>query len=123
MSGSTWVTGLRELADWLEQNPDLQLRNSRCGSNFRLAREHITVKDAHVFAERHGFGVEDFPDDDHVVREAACGRTFGPLLVEVWGISLDDLPDLPPTRWTRLRRASGWTDTWKALFPSKDQSR
>lgn len=82
-----WVSGLRDLADWLERNPEVSI-DSRIGNvkPFQACRE-ATVNEARTFAAQHGFThLTDYPDEiDGVVREVAYSRSFGPLTVAVWG--------------------------------------
>lgn len=82
-----WVSGLRELADWLEQNPRLSI-GGQIGNvkPFKACRQ-ATVAKARELAAEHGFvNVVEYPNDiDGVVREVLYERKFGPLTVEVWG--------------------------------------
>jgi hypothetical protein len=103
MSNHEWVDGLRELADWLEQNPDVTI-----GPRVRRIEPFLTCKDATVgearaFAAEHGFNLwNEYTDEiDGVVREVAFARSFGPLTVDLWG------EDVPSEEWLeehRIRR-------------------
>jgi hypothetical protein len=93
-----WIVGLRHLADWLEQNPDVRM--CRYGVTVsvefheRLALQ--TVDHVRAFAAAHEFDLEvslaEELDEGTWVRDAECRREFGPITVIGKGHTLLEAP-------------------------------
>ena len=77
-----WVNGLRELADWLEAHPAVDLIRPPAAARFRFDLEG---QDAAAFAARHGLPVERHEpyqrSRTETVHAAEVSKTFGPIVI------------------------------------------
>ena len=78
-----WVNGLRELADWLEAHPAVDLIRPPAAARFRFDLED---QDASAFAARHGLSVERQEPYQRsrieTVHAAECSKVFGPIVIK-----------------------------------------
>lgn len=70
-----FITGLREFADWLEQNPDVQEPGDQ-----RLLLSLLTNPAVDEFAVEHGLTVVHDEEGN-----ASCDVTFGPIVYHAYG--------------------------------------
>lgn len=78
-----WVMGLRDLADWLEQNPAVDI--VRLPTITRLSLD-LDGQDVEAFALRHGLAFTRqeprLASRTETVYVVECSKTFGPVTVE-----------------------------------------